>query len=323
MHFLFLLLFFLMSAFFTTSLHARQDTTFLALKPLVTDLEGAHSLLLHPGHGLLITESEARRIVFHSFGDAPHWKPCGGETEEELDACLEALEKVPGKPGELQAGFDGFFENSKVSDPVQRIALPDTEGQPEALALLWDSSYALLQKGSHQIYLFDKEMKHIHTLQFPSWIFENRDFDLIDLASNEFGELFVLDARNRSVYHFNANGRYLQHFEINEVKQPASLCHGEESLFITDRDSGKVFVFTESGRYLAHLGTFPSLVRARFFNRHIWVLSGDVLHLFNIYGEHVGNRGFSSSHVNMRDMAVHDDQLFMLSGDTLYVAFSQ
>ncbi len=197
------------------------------------------------------------------------------------------------------------------------VLVPGME-EPDGLTLVMDTYTAVVSQASGEVTLLDEELTYMRSISVPSWVSGAASFQPADVASNEFGELFVLDAQQQRIYHFNANGAYLQHFELADMTSPERLIYYSESLFVADPGSGKLNVLTDAGRGLAAIGTFPELSRVRIIDGVIWVLSGRVVHLFTMSGEHIGNlkpEGFTEP---LRDVAGDGNRVFLLTRSSLY-----
>ncbi|TVQ70325.1 MAG: hypothetical protein EA363_07965 [Balneolaceae bacterium] len=190
--------------------------------------------------------------------------------------------------------------------------------QPDGLTLVMDTYTAVASRTAGEVTLLDEELIYMRDVSVPSWVPGAATFQPTDVASNAFGELFILDGPARRIYHFNANGAYLQHFELLEMTSPDRLVYHSESLFITDPGSGKLHVLTEAGQELAAIGTFPDLSRVRVLDGTIWILSGEVAHLFAMTGEHLANLKPEDPAVTLRDVAGHGNRVFLLTRGSLY-----
>lgn len=278
-----------------------RDTLTVRGELLIDGLEDARSLVFRPDDELVITEASADRIVSFRivFGDADSEKNAG------------AISK-PDKNDETEEKIDITRVNDK-SD----VYLPDLQ-QPGALSIVLDTYFAVISTGSNRVHMLDEEMSYIRSLQVPPWARPDGEFVPTDITSTEIGELFVLDSFQKIVYHFNANGSYLQNVYLGDLEHPTALMYAEESLFVSDSKAGKLVVLTDTGHELATIGTFPGLSRVRVINRMIWIISDEVIHLFDIYGDHVGNWRIDGVAENIRDIALIDNQIFILTTDSLY-----
>jgi hypothetical protein len=200
---------------------------------------------------------------------------------------------------------------------VPHILVPGLE-VPNGLALVMDTYTAVASSESGEIILLDEELTYMRTVTVPSWAPGASGFYPSDVAANEFGELFILDGVQRRIYQFNANGAYLQHFELGDMVAPVRLAYYSESLFITDSGSGKLRVLTDTGRELAVIGTFPGLSRVRIIDDVIWVLSDGIAHLFSMAGEHIGNLKPEGLSGPLVDVAGDSNRVFLLTDSSLY-----
>jgi hypothetical protein len=198
-----------------------------------------------------------------------------------------------------------------------KVLVPGLE-QPDGLSLVMDTYTAVVNGSARDVVLLDEQLAYMRTVTVPSWVAGSGSFHPSDVTSNEFGELFVLDSGERRIYHFNANGAYLQHFELSDMQLPGRLVYYSESLFIADTGSGIVHILTDSGRELASIGTFPELSRVRIIDDVIWVLSGSVIHLFAMTGEHIGNLKPENVSEPLRDVAGSGTRVFLLTRSSLY-----
>ncbi len=189
---------------------------------------------------------------------------------------------------------------------------------PDGLAIVMDTYTAVVSRGSGDVILLDEDLTYMRSVSVPSWAPGASDFHPSDVTANEFGELFILDGGQRRVYHFNANGAFLQHLELGDLDTPGRLVYHSESLFISDPGSGKLIVLTDTGRKLAAIGTFPELSRVRIIDNVIWVLSGGVAHLFSMSGEHIGNLKPEGVAGPLYDVAGDSNRVFLLTGSSLY-----
>ncbi len=196
-------------------------------------------------------------------------------------------------------------------------SLPDLYA-PDGIALLLDTFIAVISSGSDRVHILDEELEYRHTLSVPGWVPGSESFTPADVTGNDIGEIYILDTESRRIYHFNANGVYLQHFEPEHLEYPVSIEYADESLFVADTGTKNMVVMTERGRNLANIGTFPDLRRVRVYQEKIWVLSGSVIHLFNMYGEHLGNWAMKNNSEKLQDIVVLDEQLFLLTSGSLY-----
>ena len=190
--------------------------------------------------------------------------------------------------------------------------------QPDGLTLVMDIYTAVASRTAGEVTLLDEDLIYMRDVSVPSWVPGAGTFQPTDVASNAFGELFILDGPARRIYHFNANGAYLQHFELQEMTSPDRLVYHSESLFITDPGSGKLHVLTETGQELAAIGTFPELSRVRVLDGTIWILSGEVAHLFAMTGEHLGNLRPENPAGTLCDVAGDSSRVFLLTRGSLY-----
>ena len=190
--------------------------------------------------------------------------------------------------------------------------------QPDGLTLVMDTYTAVASRTAGEVILLDEELIYMRAVSVPSWVPGADTFQPTDVTSNAFGELFILDGPGLRIYQFNANGAYLQHFELQDMASPDRLVYHSESLFITDPGSGKLHVLTEAGQELATIGTFPELSRVRVLDGTIWILSGDVAHLFAMTGEHMGNLKPEDPAGTLRDVAGDGNRVFLLTRGSLY-----
>lgn len=190
--------------------------------------------------------------------------------------------------------------------------------RPESVAIVMDTYTVVVTAETGHVHLLDEEMEHVRSLSVPSWVTGSDLFQPVDAAANDIGEIFVLDHHAQRIYHFNANGSYLMHVDLSALQGPSAISYAAESLFVADREQGRVFVLTESGHELASIGTFPNLNRVRVYEELIWILSGSVVHLFDMYGEHTGNWEMEAADEPLQDIAVIDGQVFLLTSSSLY-----
>ena len=80
-----------------------------------------------------------------------------------------------------------------------------------------------------------------------------------DVSVNGKGEIFILDGVNNRIVHYNAQGRYLDHFgkggsAPGEFDYPLGLAVDREgNLYIADTGNARVQLFTSDGNYLSHI----------------------------------------------------------------------
>lgn len=189
---------------------------------------------------------------------------------------------------------------------------------PDGLALVMDTYTAVVSRKSGEIILLDEQWIYMRSVTVPPWAPGASVFHPSDVTANEFGELFILDGRQRRIYHFDANGAFLQHFDLEGTDAPRRLIYYSESLFVTDPNSGQISVFSETGRKLAVIGTFPELTRVRIIQEAVWVLSGDVIHLFSLTGEHLANLKPDLPVGSLTDVAGNSRHVFLLTDRYLY-----
>ncbi len=219
------------------------------------------------------------------------------------------------------AAFRVFVDEQEAAEP-EDIFLPDLD-RPQGLSLQAGINTVIISAGTAQVHLLDESMGYLQSLAVPNWVTGNGSFEPSDVTTNSIGEIYILDTNQKRIYHFNANGSYLQHIMVDEIERPTALVYAEESLFVSDSGSGRVYVLTENGHELATIGTFPDLSRVRVIDRRIWVISGRVIHEFNLYGEHLGNWALEHPGESIQDLAIIDDQLFLLTSGSLYFAGSR
>ena len=251
--------------------------------PVVSGLEDARSLVASPSGEFIITEAGAGRIRICTL-----------------------------EPGFLNAEKVEFSCSS-----THYVTLPDA-GRPDGLALVLDTFTGLTDGEHGTVKVLDDQYRTMRTLSVPSWVPGAGVFKPSDLTANEFGEIFVLDGSNRRLYHFNANGDYLQHFELSQTYRPNRLHYHNESLFISDPGSGNVIVLADSGRELARIGRFPNLERVIVRDDTIWVISGYVLHIFSITGTHLANKMPFRVDGIIRDLTWIENRMFLLTSGSLY-----
>ncbi len=264
---------------------AETDTLHIPAVEVVSGLDDARSLVQRTNGELIITEAGKDRVA--TFRVEANDKTSG---ETNLDTLMPA---------------------------VEQLYVPDLD-EPDGLSLVVDTYAAIVSSGTGQVHLLDEHMDYMRSLLVPDWAPGGHSFHPGDVTSNEYGELFVLDAETHKIYHFNANGSYLQHFELHDMEQSGRFVYHNESLFVTDPGAGRVHVLTDNGRPLATIGTFPSLSRLRIIDDLIWVISGNVVHLFSMAGEHAGNVMPDPSIHEIRDVAGSDNQVFLLTSGSLY-----
>ncbi len=286
-----------------------SDTLQIPAFDVVTGLDDARSLVLRSDGQLMLTEAGTDRLIIYQtdlFEFENKKKELGALFQKNADTDM-------GKEDNTRTGT----ARDTLMATINQTYVPDLD-QPDGLSLVMDTYAAVVSSGSGHVHLLDEDMGYMRSLVVPQWASGDRIFQPSDVTSNEFGELFVLDTRARRVYHFNANGGYLQYFELHDMHQPGRLVYHSESLFITDPGSGKIHVLTDNGRPLATIGTFPSLSRVRIIDGMIWVLSGEVVHLFTMAGEHAGNMRAGPSSQRIMDVTGFDNRVFLLTSGSLY-----
>ena len=282
------------------SLAEPADTLCIPKVVLLTGFDDARSVALRTDGLLIISEAGSDRIVSYQVNLNALGRKSGSG-----DCDLNTLQK------------QRDVRPDTLLQLVEQIFVPDLD-KPDGLSLVMDTYTAVVSSGTGQVNLLDEHLEHMRTLAVPSWVLGDRIFRPTDVTGNEFGELFVLDSEEKRIYHFDANGAYLQHIELNTTIHPERFFYFGESLFIADKGSGKIHVITDNGRSLATIGTFPQLSRVTIIDGTIWVLSGDVIHLFSIAGEHLGNRMIQDSGDILRDVAGIDGRVFLLTSGSLY-----
>ena len=285
------------------------DTLRIPAFDVVTGLDDARSLVLRSDGQLFLTEVGTDRIMIYRtdfFGYENKIKE--GESPARKNADADPDKKNHARMGTAP---DSLITSIEVS------YVPDLD-QPDGLSLVMDTYVAVVSSGSGHVHLLDEDMGYMRSLAVPPWALGDRPFQPTDVTSNKFGELFVLDTAALRVYHFNANGGYLQYLELQDMHQPGRLVYHSESLFITDPESGKIHVLTDNGRPLATIGTFPSLSRVRIIDDMIWVISGEVVHLFTMAGGHVGNVMADPPSQRILDVTGSDNRVFLLTTGSLY-----
>lgn len=224
---------------------------------------------------------------------------------------------------EGQAG--GMICRIRMEDPEPVVMEKEAWNLPDhatAIAMALEEYPVVVSPENGQAYMFDDHMRFIRRLTVPSWVDGAGIFHPDDVTVNEIGEIFILDSPAKRIYMFNANGDYLLHLNLDQMDHPVALSYAEESLFIADRGREQVHVLATGGHELAVIGTFPDLSRVRVFNRMIWILSGEVIHLFDISGDLVGNWMLEFSGESLRDIVVIEKQIFLLTSGSLYYAGS-
>ena len=268
------------------------DTLHLKEVELIGGLQNAASMAYRGDGELIIAESGSDVISAYQISfDQADQSVSDGDEQTEAEAADDAVS--------------------------EEHTLPDLD-KPESLSLILDTELLVVSSGSQQVHWLDYDFGYVRSLAVPSWALGEMIFSPSDVTTNEIGEVYVLDRRNRTVFHFNANGSYLQHFQLSDIEKPMRLVYFDESLFVTDQDSGSVIVMTDTGRELARIGTFPELERVRVEARRIWILSGSVLHLFDISGRHLGNWQIDNTGKKLQDIAVIEDRVFLLTSGSLY-----
>ncbi len=259
------------------------DTLHIPASAIQSGLEDARSLVLRPDSLLIVSETGAGKIsgfrVDVASADTPESITMARVLEESGDCKIQ---------------------------------------EPDGLSWVADTRAAVICQGTGQVYLLDNALRCMRSLSVPPWVPGGHTFMASDVAGNEFGELFVLDGSAQRVYHFDANGAYLQHFILEDMADPTRMIYYDKSLFITDPAEGKVHAITDDGNNLANIGIFPELMRVRIIDGTIWVLSGQAIHLFSITGQHIGNLMPQGPGDAIRDVVGSGDRVFLLTGGSLY-----
>ncbi|MDG5767173.1 hypothetical protein QA596_06835 [Balneolales bacterium ANBcel1] len=278
---------------------ARMDTVTLSVEMVGGPFDSAHTLTDGFDGDLLVSDANAGRIKRYRI-------PAG---------YRQSGHECPG------AGPEIGVDRGASAGLVETIELSIFD-RPEAMANAAETFLAVVGSAERQVHLLDETMAYVRSLAVPAWAAGEAPFTPEDVTSNTIGELFVLDADNKRIYHFNANGSFLQYFPIDGLDRPSALMYADESLFIADKGGGRVHVITDGGHELAVIGTFPHLGRVRVIDRNIWVLSGGVIHRFNMSGEHLGNWAPDIAGKPLRDLAVIGGNLFLLTSGSLYFSGS-
>lgn len=190
--------------------------------------------------------------------------------------------------------------------------------RPGAMVMVQERILALVDETGSKVLLFEVQTGQKHTLEVPAWAGTHSGLRPVDLAGNELGELFVLDGSSGYIHHFNANADYLQPVILDGVNRPTALEYAKESLFVSESDTERVHVFTERGWFLARIGRFPELHRIRVYDQHLWVISGKVLHVFDLSGQHLFNMRLSGVDEPVVDIRAQEHDLLLMTSSSLY-----
>lgn len=219
---------------------------------------------------------------------------------------------------ESKNGILWYLNLSETNKPKQH-SLFYGSNLPLGIALAGENRVAVITGDPGQWYLADLDFEPVRSLLVPGWARSDSGVKAGDVASNPVGEIFVLDEAGRRVHHFDANGVYLDFVDLQELYQPVALEYAEESLFVADAATGKVHVFTETGSELAIIGSFPDLKRVRVVDRQISILSGQVVHEFDIFGSYTGSWTVSVVPDVFGDLVPVSGGWVIMTGKALYL----
>lgn len=82
---------------------------------------------------------------------------------------------------------------------------------------------------------------------------------LVDLGIDQAGNLYVLDEASKQIMKYGANGRFIQRFGGEYLKDPVALALSHENiLYIIDREYNGFIKFTTDGAWKEYAGNFKS-----------------------------------------------------------------
>lgn len=304
---------------------APGDTLLLSPQLMAFGFEAAHSLLPGAESGEWLVSDRAAGMVYLLDLQTLH------DRQDPLDVRREG--KAILRPGDDSATWNGVHGERSSDRRDAGAASVDSEGvaedypdsehngrvvRPGAMVMLLDHTLALVDEAGSQVLLFEVPSGKKHHVEIPSWARAESGLQPVDLAANELGELFVFDGTTGHIHHFNANTDYLQPVIAEGINEAGALEYAMESLFVSEPGEGRVYVFTEQGWFLARIGRFSQLHRMRVYDQRMWVISGRVLHVFDLSGQHLFNMSLSGVDEPVADVRPQEHDVLLLTPSSLY-----
>lgn len=263
----------------TSGVHAQEKQP-IRLVPIVTGLQDAHSLYVTSIPNLYIVETGRHRILKVALNG------------QRLDSL--------GNQGMGSYQFD---------HPVDIDA---TNGLK-----IYVSDY-----NNGRIQVFDRRFQLLSSITPPAG---NNDFYTYrpsSLVVNNMRELFFYDEGSERIVKYNSNGEFDSSFPIqpNKISTTiADLGSFNDQLLVPDAREGVVHFLSNNGQYIKFIGGFNDIKIEGITTdpASIWILTDS--QIFQLNGQGARQHSYKlPEYIEPADLAVYQNQIFVLSGEVLY-----
>ncbi|MEX0780696.1 MAG: NHL repeat-containing protein [Balneolales bacterium] len=175
---------------------------------------------------------------------------------------------------------------------------------------------------NRRIQVFDRRFQYLSTVELPPRVQRDISYSPLNLQVNYLGQLFFYDEQNQYIYKFNSSGRYEQRFDTrgeDHISTPTDMASIDDVLYVSDSRQNIIHMLTSNGLYQGFLTT-PSRPKAlSAHDNEIWTLTGNEINSYSRNG-HLINSFSLEGYRDIRDIAIYRDHVYMLSGQSIYLA---
>ena len=149
-----------------------------------------------------------------------------------------------------------IFKFNKKLELVKKVKHTTVSASLHGVTVAGDE-VMVCDKNSHTITVYDTNLNHLRTIEAHAHL--STKYGIVDLSSDNHGNLYVSHYGNRQVQVLNSDGDLVRSFAVFEGKNsPSGLCVAGAYVYVASETEHKVRVYSTEGELVATFGQWGS-----------------------------------------------------------------
>lgn len=175
---------------------------------------------------------------------------------------------------------------------------------------------------NRRIQIYDRRFQYLSTVSLPQRVQRDISYSPVKLQVNYHGQLFFYDEESQFIYKFNSGGQYEQRFDtrgVDRIFAPSAMASIGDVLYLADSRQNVIHMLSSNGTYMGFFATSSHPAALSVWDNQIWAVVGDEINRFSRNGRLINVYSLQGL-AGIKDIAVFRDNIYLLSGQSIYMA---